>query len=573
MLPQTVQSEPLRELTRPTAMDSTTSSSFVDRLGLGAFDRAPILIVGAGPTGLALANLLGTAGVPVILAERNATISDLPRAVSLDDESLRTLQTCGLARKAYAVIAQGTGTKYYGADGRLLVYQRVPARSPIGHPAKSFFSQPDIERILLDGLDRYPHVVALFNTEVTAFEITGAQEVRATLRSAGGDEQAVTARFVVACDGGRSTIREQLGIAMEGESLGEPWLVIDTLDDHHDERYAMHHCDPRRPYVVVVGRDGRCRYELKLLPGEDPETMSRASEVQRLLAPFRMIEPEQLERSTVYTFHALVAERWRTGPVLLAGDAAHMMPPFAGQGLNSGIRDTANLWWKLTAVLDGRAEARLLDTYEVERRPHTEATVALSARLGRLLMGGSRPAARIRDATIRTAMRLGPCRRYLTEARYRPRAHLNAGAIVSDGYGDVVGRLLPQPDVLLADGSHVPLDDVLGRGFALLQVGPHDKPSLPEITAWPWVSLTPTVVRLTLDDRHPQHGVGRIDVADLDGSLTEFVAPYRAHTLLVRPDRFIAAVLDDHNLTTVAAAIADSLALSAEPTAVAFPRP
>jgi 3-(3-hydroxy-phenyl)propionate hydroxylase len=548
-------------------MDSTTATGFPHPVASATPEATPVLVAGAGPTGLAVANLLGAAGVPVLLAERNATISDLPRAVSLDDESLRTFQRCGLAREAYAIVAQGTGTKYYGADGRPLVYQRAPARPPLGHPSKSFFSQPELERVLLDGLDRYPHVDVRFTTEVTAHEIVAADQVRVTLRGAGGDEQVVSARFAVACDGGRSPIRERLGIAMHGKSLGEPWIVIDTLGDHHDERYAMHHCDPRRPYVIVVGRNGRCRYELKLLPGEDPEAMCRPAEVARLLAPFRQITPEQLERCIVYTFHALIAERWRAGPVLLAGDAAHMMPPFAGQGLNSGIRDAANLSWKLAAVLDGRAHDRLLDTYELERRPHAEATVALSALLGRLLMGGGRSVARIRDAALRTAVRIGPLGRYLTEGRYKPQPHLRAGAIVSGGYEDVVGRMLPQPDVLLADGRRVALDEVLGDGYALLGVGARETPGLPDATAWPWATLAPTVVTLMLDDRHPRTGVDGIEIADLDGSLIELLGRYRAHTVLVRPDRFIAAVLDDDNVTRAAVAVADALALGAEPVA------
>ena len=175
---------------------------------------------------------------------------------------------------------------------------------------------------------------------------------------ADGNRTEVVTGIVVGCDGGRSTVRDRLAIPMLGASLADPWLVIDTLDDDHDERYAMHHCDPRRPFVIVAGRDGRCRYEFRLLPEEDPQQFTDQASIARLLAPFRTISPAQIERCTVYTFHALVAERWRSGPVLLAGDAAHMMPPFAGQGLNSGIRDAHNLAWKIAAVVRGDASQR-----------------------------------------------------------------------------------------------------------------------------------------------------------------------------------------------------------------------
>jgi 3-(3-hydroxy-phenyl)propionate hydroxylase len=528
----------------------------------------PVVIIGGGPTGMTLANLLGYAGIPVLLAERNASTSDLPRAVSFDDESLRTFQSCGLEDAAYELIVQGTGTKYFGANGKELAYQRGPAQPPLGHPVKNPFSQPEFERMLRAGLDRFPHVATHFSTELTELHVDDDHTARVTLRNADGELREVVAGVVVGCDGGRSFVREQLGIPMMGTSLGDPWLVVDTLEDEHNERYAMHHCDPRRPFVIVPGRDGRCRYEFRLLPGEDPRDFTALEAVSRLLAPFRTISREQLERCTVYTFHALIAERWQEGPVLLAGDAAHMMPPFAGQGLNSGIRDAGNLAWKIALVSKGQADPRLLRTYEPERRPHAEATVALSVRLGTVMMSRRPTFARVRDTLVRAGLHLPAVHRYVTEGRFKPTARYRTGAVLPatdpDPHG-LVGSPLAQPLVLLADGTRRRLDDVLGTGFSLLRVD--EPPSRPPLRCdrHPWPTLEPTVVNILLGDRAPrEHPAGvEITVADIDGTLTQRLGPYRGRVLLVRPDRFVAAVLPA-DLAGGADAVAGALALPAQ---------
>jgi 3-(3-hydroxy-phenyl)propionate hydroxylase len=525
--------------------------------------QGPVVVIGGGPSGMTLANLLGFAGIDVVLIERNPGTSDLPRAVSFDDESLRTFQGCGLEKEAYDLIMPGTGTKYYGADGKVLAYQRGPAHPRFGHPVKNPFSQPQFERMLHRGMERFANVEARFSTELIDLQIDEERMAHLTISDAEGNRTQLTSSIVVGCDGGRSTVRELLGVNMIGTSLADPWLVIDALEDQHDERYAMHHCDPQRPYVIVPGRDGRCRYEFRLLPNEDPEQFTDLTSISRLLAPFRTIAPNQIERCTVYTFHALVAERWRDGPVILAGDAAHMMPPFAGQGLNSGVRDAHNLAWKIAAVIRGDAHQDLLDTYELERRPHAEATVALSVRLGQVMMSRHRTLAGVRDAALRAGMCVPAFRRYVTEGRFKPAPHYRSGALLStDGISAVVGRPLPQPLVLLANGEQRRLDDVLGSGFALVRLDPPaDAPTLP-VWGEPWNALAPRVVNLLLGDRAPRGSAeGEIVVADIDGSLTSLLGPLRGQLLLIRPDRFVAAAWPA-DLGTFGERIADAFSLT-----------
>ncbi|MDH6219612.1 bifunctional 3-(3-hydroxy-phenyl)propionate/3-hydroxycinnamic acid hydroxylase [Streptomyces pseudovenezuelae] len=507
--------------------------------------RPAVLVVGAGPTGLTAAHLLGSRGVRVLLVERNATTSDAAKAISLDDESLRTLQSAGLDEAVYPIIVPGTGTRYFGIDGRPLVHARGTGDQRYGHPFKNSFAQPDLERVLCEQLRCLPDVDVRFDTRLTNLS-HHSDRVRVTLRSGGedGPVEELDVAYVLGCDGGRSTVRDLLSIPMQGRSFPDVWLVVDTLGDGHDQRYGMHHGDPERPVVIVPGQDGRCRYEFRLKPGECEAGSPPPFElVRQLLLPYREITPEQVERAVAYSFHALLADRLRDGRCFLLGDAAHMMPPFAGQGLNSGVRDAANLCWKIEEVLAGRAGDALLDTYDTERRPHARAVIDLSVRLGRIVMTTSSPRARLRDLLVRTAMRTPPGRRYLTEMRYRPDTRVRSGAVVrlDSPHQSLVGRPLPQPRVLRAPRHEVTrLDDALGRGWSLLGIG---------VTEADWATATArpglpdaTHVDVCLDDRAPQDHAGRTGIADADGRLDALFARLAGHFVLVRPDRLVAAV-------------------------------
>ncbi|SPF02803.1 bifunctional 3-(3-hydroxy-phenyl)propionate/3-hydroxycinnamic acid hydroxylase [Streptomyces sp. MA5143a] len=505
-----------------------------------------VLVVGAGPTGLTAAHLLGSRGIRVLLVERNATTSDAAKAISLDDESLRTLQSAGgLDEAVYPILVPGTGTKYFGIGGRTLFHARGTGDQRHGHPFKNPFAQPDLERVLREQLCRLPCVDVRFDTRLTALVTQNPDRVSVSLRTGGedGPVEELDVSYVLGCDGGRSTVRDLLDIPMRGRTFPDVWLVADTLQDPHDQRYGMHHGDPDRPVVIVPGRDGRCRYEFRLKPGEcDAGAHPPFALVRELLEPYREITPEQVERAVAYSFHALLADRLRDGRCFLLGDAAHMMPPFAGQGLNSGVRDAANLCWKIAEVLAGRADDALLDTYDSERRPQARAVIDLSVRLGRIVMTTSRPRALLRDLLVRTAMRTPPGRRYLTEMRYRPDTRVRAGAVVrTEGPGrELVGTMLPQPRVLREQDHRLTrLDDVLGAGWSLLGIGVTD-------ADWSAVGRTgipdATAVDVFLDDRAPRDRAGRVGIADADGRLDALLTRLTGSFVLVRPDRLVAAV-------------------------------
>jgi 3-(3-hydroxy-phenyl)propionate hydroxylase len=496
-------------------------------------ETVDVLIAGGGPTGLALANALGRRGVDVLVVEQDADVASLPRAVSIDDEAMRFMQALGLGDAAARITLPGTGTKYYGARGQLLGYARGPERHRYGHPIRNAIDHPEFQRMLLDGLRDLPGVATRHRTRLVGFE-QDADAVVAQVESDGRTAD-VACRYLVGADGGRSLVRTLIGQEpMRGSAFEERWLVLDTVRDQHDQRHAMHHGDPQRPRVVVVGPGGRCRYEFLLHDDEQPQGDELLALATRLAAPYRRLDPADVVRCTVYRFYALVADAFSLGRVFLAGDAAHLMPPFAGQGLNSGLRDAANLSWKLAAVLGGTADARLLDTYTAERQPHVQAMVRLSVRMGSLLMTRSRLRARARDAAFAVGRRVPALDRFVREMRFKPAPRYRTGFLV--GSDAPAGSLLVQPRVLDRAGAPAALDDVLGDGFALLGVD-----VAPDALAAPlWARLDATRVRVALDDRPAAPAPGWVSVTDVDGLLAEQLGSVRGSVVLVRPDRHIA---------------------------------
>ncbi|MFB2587028.1 bifunctional 3-(3-hydroxy-phenyl)propionate/3-hydroxycinnamic acid hydroxylase [Herbiconiux liukaitaii] len=513
-----------------------------------------VIVVGAGPVGMTSAILLAARGLTVLVVEKNAGTANDPKAISLDDESLRAYAQAGIAEKILGVVVPGTGTSYYDADGERLFHAGAPQPFRYGFPFKNPFAQPDLEKVLAAALAEHPKVTVAYSTELLDFE-QDADRVSATISDAQGKRR-VGAHFLLGADGGRSRVRAILDIGMTGRSHPEVWLVIDTLHDGHVERYGMHHGDPKRPHVIVPGLDGRCRYEFYTYPGEcDPAEAPSLELIQDLLRPYRTITTQEVERAVAYRFHGLAADAWQSGRAFLLGDAAHMMPPFAGQGLNSGIRDAVNLTWKIAAVVQGESDAAVLESYEAERRPHAEAVIRSSERLGRVVMTTNPRIARFRDDVVKRALATAEGRAFFEQMRYRPSARIQTGLVSDPAASPLVGLPLAQPTVFsLGRRQQVPLDQLLGTGWSLIGVG---------LDAEAWTDarrsaaeLNPSLIDVPLDDTQSRPGEGIAVAIDLDTTLVRELAPARGCFVLVRPDRVVALVAHPRGF---AASIADLL--------------
>ena len=372
--------------------------------------RYDVAVVGLGPVGAALAALLGGRGLAVVVLERGAAPHATPRAAHLDGAALAVLAGVGVAPQGRPL----DGFDLVDRAGRLLLRGRPAEAPPPGVPPALLVHQPDVERALRARLAALGVEVRLGHAVETVRQRD--ESVRVGGNGPGG-AFAVEAAVVVGCDGARSVVRDAIGVGLEGGRFEQAWLVVDVLltapTDLPDRLRQI--ADPRRPTTYVPFAGPRRRWEFRLMPGDDAEAICRPEAVRALLAPH--VDPGALavERAAVYTFHDVVAERWRVGRVALAGDAAHQMPPFLGQGLGAGLRDAAALAPLVAEVVAG-AEPDRLDAYEAVRRPHVEATVRQAVRLGRLVTLPE-PWATVRDRALRAGHRAGWLRQRLLDVR------------------------------------------------------------------------------------------------------------------------------------------------------------
>lgn len=452
-----------------------------------------VLIAGGGPTGVTLAILLAQQGVSVLVAEKEAAIYPLPRAAHLDHETMRILQAAGVADAVAATSRTTDRYDFLTADGQVLLRFEGTARTgPGGWPGANMIHQPSVEEALRARLAELPKARLESCWDVQSFA-EGASGITATIATPQGEQQ-VRARYLVGADGARSPVRKASGIVFEDLHFEEPWLVVDALVDDPSRLpdVNLQICDPARPTTCVLMGQGRHRWEFMILPGETPEQVSSDAFVDKLLEPWNVKGAVRLERKAVYTFRARIAQQWRKGRVLLAGDAAHQTPPFAGQGMCSGLRDAMNLAWKLAAVVRGAPDS-LLDTYKQEREPNLRATIDMAVMMGRTVCITSRWGAFVRNMKFKLARALGKLPDGPVD--YPP---VSGGAILTGTSG--AGSYFPQPVI---KGQR--LDAVLGEG--------------------PWL----------LD----RERLSAADLAPFRQALEAWLDSHHADAVLVRPDRHV----------------------------------
>jgi len=365
-----------------------------------------VAIIGFGPAGATLANLLGQTGLNVVVLEKEAAIYPLPRAIHFDGEVMRIFQSIGLRREVEGISRAGLkGMHFVNAEGEtLLIRGGTTAMGPHGCASNYYFHQPELERVLREGLQRFENVRICLQHSVLDIKQQPDHACLQVQDSSNDTTYEINARYVVGCDGARSLVRKILGSPMQDLGLHQAWLVFDALLKDNAPPLPDHtvqHCDPARPMTYCNVTGNRRRWEIMLLPDDDPADIVKPENLWPLVSRWVLPENADIERATIYTFHSFIAKGWRTGRLMIAGDAAHQTPPFLGQGMCAALRDASNLAWKLQAVLTGVASDDLLDTYESERAPHVQAFIELAVRLGDIIQTTDPEAAKARDAKFR----------------------------------------------------------------------------------------------------------------------------------------------------------------------------
>jgi 2-polyprenyl-6-methoxyphenol hydroxylase-like FAD-dependent oxidoreductase len=445
-----------------------------------AIRRLPVVIVGAGPTGVTAATLLAQYGVDSLVLDRWPGVYQQPRAVHLDDEIYRVIARLGIADEFAAISRPTLGLRLLDNRFRVLAeFTRDTSHSRNGFPQANMFDQPELEAVLRANLKRYPRAELRGDAEVTDVTDTG-EYVRVTFTDrTDGTVHRVDSDYLLGCDGANSLVRAQIDSAIRDLNFEQRWLVVDVATDADLGQWEGVHqvCDPARAGTYMRIGTSRYRWEFQLLSGECADDFATVTALRPLIGPWTAgVEDRELTllRVTEYTFRAQIAQQWRRRNVFLLGDAAHLTPPFIGQGMGAGVRDAMNLAWKIAGVRHGALAPAVLDSYEQERKPHTRSLIRLALNVGRAMTGGARVGNLLRRAVL-PRLRLLPGLRDKVVDSATPA--LPSSALVCRSRGRLAGTLCPNPR--LPDGRR--LDDVLGTGFALItsrSPGPADEAAL-----------------------------------------------------------------------------------------------
>ena len=501
-------------------------------------DTCEVAIVGFGPVGATLAALLGGRGRRVAVFDRSTDIYPLPRAFALDQEAMRTMQEVGIADALAPHVMAYRPTLYIGADGEPIQhFDMGPGPYPLAWAPTYTFNQPALETELRRAVGTLPGVAVHLGHEVTDVQQpTGEDGALLTVQAPDGSARNVHARYVVACDGGTSPMRKRLGLTLRSLEFDEPWVVVDVRvnDDMLGSLPAtnIQYCRPERPCTYVVGPGVHRRWEFLLTAEEAARREMPDEAIWQLLAPWLRPDQAQLWRAATYRFHAVVLQRWRSGHVLLAGDAAHQMPPFLAQGMCQGLRDAANLAWKLDRVLAGQSGDALLDSYGEERGPQVEEVTATVKRLGQIICERDPARARVRDQRLRDEQG--------GQVKMQLRQNLLPGIRhgLIDGGTAPAGMPFPQARCL-TDGTDVlrRMDDLLGRGFVLVL---KSAPDAAQWQAWADALRTLGAQAVCVGDQPPTPQLLRLTEAE--PVLAHWFAHHCCEAALVRPDHVVYGV-------------------------------
>lgn len=505
-----------------------------------------VAILGAGPVGLTLANYLSKQGVQVTVIEQLNHLIDYPRAIGIDDESLRTIQSLGLVDKVLPHTTPYHAMRFLTPKGRCFA-DIQPLTREFGFSRRNAFIQPQVDQVLLQGLNQYPKTQVLFARELSTFS-QDDQGVTLILQNKDQKQEIVYAQYLIACDGGNSIVRRRLNIGFEGKTAPNQWIVIDIENDPLAKPHIYLCCDPVRPYVSAALPHGIRRFEFMVMPGETQEELSKAENITKLLSKvLPHTDGIEVIRQRVYTHNARIADKFRVDRILLAGDAAHIMPVWQGQGYNSGMRDAFNLAWKMALVVQNKASPELLDSYQIERKDHAKAMIDLSVMAGHVLAPPKKWQGFVRDGIAYMLNYIKPVQQYLLEMRFKPMPKYHAGALVKDHHkNSPVGKMFIQPMVQLENGQTCLLDEVIGNDFAIIAWGVDPQWGLDQTNIKKWHALgvkfiqVLPVVQLNNEKRKLYENV--ITIGDPATEIRSWFSQTDQAIAILRPDRFVAAL-------------------------------
>lgn len=498
-----------------------------------------VIVIGAGPNGLTLANLLGKYGIKAAIFDRNPTTVQLPRAVSIDDEALRTLQIADADKAILEMMASGYGSHYYSPDG--VCFAKVePQSTENGFQKRNAFHQPEMELSLRENLVKYPNVEVYFSHEMTDFT-QDTDKVSISIKTDDGRTLNLSADYLVGSDGARSEIRQAIGAELVGSSYEERWLIIDIENTSNRFRHTQVFCDPKRSCISLPGPGRTRRFEMMIHKDEDEEKLTSTESINQLLKYYGEENPI-IKRIQPYPFHARIANKWQEGRVFLCGDAAHLTPPFAGQGLNSGARDAGNLAWKLAWVVKGILPPKILETYAQERPKHAWDLIQMAVTLGRIMMPKTKFQGKLTQWAFQALAIVPSIKSYIAELKYRPKPQFTEGFLIPDNRSKkatIVGKLFPQPIVEFPNRETKRLDYVIEEGFALIayDIDPTngmENPQIKEIEKLGIKVIGMTPIRYNPIISHP---------CVRNTSEDAKIDAYLGHYILLRPDRMVAATL------------------------------
>lgn len=523
-------------------------------------ERTQVVIVGGGPNGVTAAHYMGLYGIPCVVLELAEGILPYPRAVGMDDEALRVLQGVDIAERAVRDMICDVPLRYYNARG-VCFAEVKPTVAQYGWPMRNIFMQQLLEETLREALPRHPQVQLRQGHEMLALS-QDEQGVTLQVRGSDGEIYELLADYLIGADGGRSTVRKQLGIDLQGLTHPRKWVVIDARNDTLDAPFTALHADPQRPFVCIYLPYQQRRWEFMLLEGESEEAMCEEGNIRRLIRGHIGDAVDELEivRIRAYTHNSRVAERFVEGRAVLVGDAAHISPPWAGQGLNSGLRDVANVCWKIAAILHGKAAPRILQSYDLERRGHATDLIALADNMGAVLGLTNPLMAGVRDWLFQAVNSVDNLRSHLLEFKFKPKATITKGLVFHERAelreDDLVGQLFIQPDVETADGQRTRLDTVLGHSYAVLGYRVNPLEGLSAQTRAYWANWDTRFIQINRSRSGPARNQplqteGVISVEDVSNRLGNWFSGVRDCIVVVRPDRFIAAITTPERLDSV----------------------